>query len=74
MSALEWAEVKALDRDGVSQPEIARRLGINRRTVARALASDELPRYVPPPAGSQLDPLMPVIRQVLELAHRGRSL
>ncbi|MGZ6589781.1 MAG: helix-turn-helix domain-containing protein, partial [Solirubrobacteraceae bacterium] len=35
MSALEWAEIRALARDGVSQREIARRLGINRRTVAR---------------------------------------
>lgn len=66
VSALEWAEVRALARDGVSQREIARRLGINRRTVARAMAADGPPRYVRVPAGSQLDPLMPVIRQVLE--------
>jgi transposase len=66
VSALEWAEIRALARDGVSQREIARRLGINRRTVARALGSDGPPRYVRAPAGSQLDPLMPVIRRVLE--------
>lgn len=66
VSALEWAEIRALARDGVSQREIAGRLGINRRTVARALASDEPPRYVRAPAGSMLDPLMPVIRAVLE--------
>jgi transposase len=53
-------------RDGVSQREIARRLGINRRTVARALASDEPPRYVRAPSGSILDPLMPVISRVIE--------
>jgi IS30 family transposase len=34
-SALEWAQVRALAADGVSQREIAGRLGINRRTVAR---------------------------------------
>jgi len=66
VSALEWAEVRALAKDGVSQREIARRLGINRRTVARAMASEEPPRYVRAPAGSQLDPLIPVIREVLE--------
>ena len=34
-SALEWAQVRALAADGVSQREIAARLGINRRTVRR---------------------------------------
>ena len=33
-SAMEWAQVRALAADGVSQREIAARLGINRRTVA----------------------------------------
>lgn len=65
VSALEWAEVRALASDGVSQRQIAKRLGIHRRTVARALAADSPPRYVRAPAGSQLDPLMPVIEQVL---------
>jgi DNA-binding CsgD family transcriptional regulator len=37
-SALEWAQVRALVADGVSQREIAARLGINRRTVARLAA------------------------------------
>ena len=54
-----------MGKDGVSQREIARRLGINRRTVARMLGSDEPPRYVRAPAGSILDPLMPVITRVL---------
>ena len=66
VSALEWAEIRTLAKDGVSQREIARRLGINRRTVARALAAEAPPRYVRAPAGSRLDPLMPVIGQVLE--------
>ena len=65
VSALEWAEIRALASDGVSQRQIAKRLGIHRRTVARALASDLPPRYVRAPAGSQLDPLMPVIERVL---------
>lgn len=65
VSALEWAEIRALASDGVSQRQIAQRLGIHRRTVARALASDSPPRYVRAPAGSQLDPLMGVIDRVL---------
>ncbi len=32
---MEWAQVRAMAADGVSQREIAVRLGINRRTVGR---------------------------------------
>ena len=65
-SSLEWAQVRALAADGVSQREIAGRLGINRRTVARMVASDEPPRYRRAAAGSQLDPLELVLRRLLE--------
>ncbi|TML83323.1 MAG: winged helix-turn-helix transcriptional regulator, partial [Actinobacteria bacterium] len=58
-SALEWAQVRALAADGISQREIAERLGINRRTVARLAQSDEPPRYRRTLTGSQLDPLEP---------------
>ena len=64
--ALEWARVRALAADGLSQREIARRLGINRRTVVRLLASDEPPRYRRAAAGSRLDPFEPVLRCLLE--------
>jgi transposase len=63
---LEWAQVRALAADGVSRREIALRLGINRRTVARLLASEEPRRYRRAPSGSQLDPLEPVLRRLLE--------
>jgi transposase len=63
---LEWAQVRAMAVDGVSQREIARRLGINRRTVRRMLASEEPPRYRRVPQGSKVDPFEPVIRRVLE--------
>jgi transposase len=63
---LEWAQVKALAADGISQREIARRLGINRRTVSRLEGSCEPPRYRRTPAGSKLDPFEPIVRQVLE--------
>ena len=65
-SALEWAQVRALAADGVSQREIAARLGINRRTVARLAAAVEPPRYARSPSGSMLDSLEPVIRRLLD--------
>ena len=64
-SALEWAQVRALAADVVSQREIAQRLGINRRTVARLAAAAEPPRYRRAPCGSQLDSLEPVLRRLL---------
>jgi transposase len=65
-SALEWAEVRTMVANGLSQHEIARRLGINRRTVRRMLDSDEPPRYRRAPAGSKVDPFEAVIRKTLE--------
>jgi transposase len=64
-SALEWAQVRSLAADGVSQREIAARLGINRRTVRRMLAADEPPCYRRRASGSKVDAFEPVIRQVL---------
>jgi transposase len=66
LGALGWARVRTLAADGHSQWEIARRLGINRRTVARLLASEEPPGYRRAPAGSQVDRFMPVLRRLLE--------
>jgi transcriptional regulator with XRE-family HTH domain len=63
---LEWARVRALAAGGLSQREIAARLGINRRTVARLVAADEPPRYRRVPSGLQLDRLEPVLRWLLE--------
>jgi transposase len=65
-SALEWARVRALAADGVSQREIARRLGISRNTVRRLAGADESPRYRRAAAGSMLDPLEPVLQRLLE--------
>jgi transposase len=45
---------------------MARRLGMNRRTVARLAGSAEPPRYRRAASGSQLDPLEPVLRRLLE--------
>jgi transposase len=63
---LEWAQVRALAAEGISQREIAQRLGINRRTVARLAAADEPPGYRRAAVGSQLDPLEPVLRRLLK--------
>ena len=40
-SALDWAQVTALASDGISEREIARRLGINRCTVKRLVEADD---------------------------------
>jgi transposase len=65
-SALEWAEARAMAADGLSKSEIARRLGINRRTASKLVEADEPPGYRRAPAGSMLDPLEPVLRRLLE--------
>jgi transposase len=62
---MEWAQVRTLTADGVTQREIAARLGINRRTVARLAAAVEAPRYARAPAGSMLDPLETVLRELV---------
>lgn len=65
MTASEWWEVRRLSQQGVSQREIAVRLGINRRTVARMAAAPAPPPQAPGSRGSQLDPLMETIARAL---------
>lgn len=60
-----WAAARKLAGQGYSQREIASRLGINRRTVARLVAADAPPRYRRESPGSMLDPLEPVMRKLL---------
>lgn len=64
-SAVEWAKVRAMDADGVSHRQIAKRLGINPRTVKRLADSSEPPSYRRKPAGSMLDRLQPVIGKLI---------
>jgi plasmid maintenance system antidote protein VapI len=40
-SAVEWAQVRAMAPDGISRREMARRLGLNRRTVERLVDASE---------------------------------
>lgn len=62
----DWAEIRRLHRaEGVPIKEIARRLGVARNTVRRALASDAPPRYVRAPKGSVVDPFELQVRALL---------
>lgn len=42
---MEWAEAKAMAADGVSKSEIARPLGMNRRTAAKLVETSGPPSY-----------------------------
>jgi len=62
----DWAEIRRLHRaEGMAIRAIARRLGISRNTVKKALASHEPPRYVRVAAGSVVDGVEPQIRALL---------
>jgi transposase len=66
VDTMEWAVIRALGDDGLSQREIARRLMVNRRTVARKLLAEAPPpRYPRRRVGSQLDPMTPTIERAL---------
>ena len=53
----QWAEVRRLYRvEGLSIREVSRRTGLHRKTVRRALAAVEPPRYSRSVAGSKVDP------------------
>jgi transposase len=64
-SARHWLDVRKLAEEGASQRAIARKLALNRRTVAKMLAIDGPPHPSPKPRGSQLDPLMGAIMSAL---------
>jgi transposase len=62
----DWAEIRRLSRaEGLASRAIARRLGVSRGAVARALASADPPRYSRPPRGSAVDAFEPAIRELL---------
>ncbi len=61
-----WAEIRRLHRaEGVPIKAIARRLGISRNAVRRALASQGPPRYQRPARETAFDAFEPVIRALL---------
>lgn len=63
----DWALIRRLHKgEGLSQREIAKRLGIARDTVAKAIKSDSPPKYSRPARPSELRELEPQIRQWLK--------
>jgi transposase len=62
----DWAEIRRLHRaEGLGIKAIARRLGVARNTVRKALASHQPPRYVRESKGSIVDAVEPRIRALL---------
>lgn len=61
----DWAEVRRLDREGLSKRAIARRLAMSRTTVYRLLALSEPPAYEREPAASLLDAFKGAVLEML---------
>ena len=67
----DWAEIRRLSKvEKQSKRAIARRLGLHRETVTRALASDEPQRYRRQKRPSLLDPYKSKIHALLSENHR----
>jgi transcriptional regulator with XRE-family HTH domain len=67
----QWAEIRRLVLvEGRSQREVARLMGLARDTVARAVRSEEPPRYVRAPVPSKLDPFREWICEQLRVDPR----
>jgi transposase len=67
----QWAEIRRLHAvRGLSIREIARRTGRDRKTIRRALRSDEPPRYRQAPRSSKLDPFKDEIQRLLRTEPR----
>lgn len=63
----QWAELRRLHfAEGVGVRELARRFGLHRPTVRRALGSADPPTYARPPAPSKLDPFKDEIHRLLK--------
>ena len=65
MKLEDWAMIKYLHKEGVPVSRIADELGINRKTVAKAIKDDERPEYKRQFRGSMLDPYKEYIKQRL---------
>jgi transposase len=62
----EWVMIKHMHKQGVPKARIARELGLDPRTVDRAINSDEHPERKEPSKSSILDPYKDYIRQRLD--------
>lgn len=66
MTVEDWAEIRRLHRvEEMAIKAIARRMGISRNAVRRALARDCPPRYERAAKGSIVDAVEPPIRELL---------
>lgn len=63
----EWAMIKTLGDNGVPKARIAQQLGIDRKTVDRALQRDEAQASSRGSRGSKLDPFKPYIQRRLKV-------
>ena len=62
----DWAEIRRLHRvEGMAIKAIARRLGVSRNAVRRALARDAPPKYERAVRGSIVDAVEPAVRELL---------
>jgi transposase len=70
----QWAQIRRLHRvERVSIREISKRTGLHRKTIRRALAAAEPPKYSRPPGGSKLDPFKDWICEQLQADPRIQS-
>ncbi len=61
----DWALIRRLAADGVAKAEIARKLGISRTTVLRAIASQAPPKYERAPGPTSFTPVEAKVRRLL---------
>ena len=62
----DWALIRRLAAEGVPKKQIAKRLGISRTTVGKAVASSAPPKYEPSPAETSFSPFEARVRVLLE--------
>jgi transposase len=61
----DWALIRRLAADGVPKAKIARRLGVSRTTVVKAVASQGPPKYERKPGPTSFTPFEARVRQLL---------
>ena len=61
----DWALIRRLAADGVPKAEIARKLGISRTTVIKAIASQSPPKYERAQTPTSFTPFEVRVRQLL---------
>jgi Helix-turn-helix domain of resolvase len=65
ISVEDWALIRRLVADGIPQRQVARQLGIGRSTVARAVASQTLPKYERRPVTTSFSRFEPRVAALL---------